>query len=260
MAIMKTGLTADTFERLIYDQGLVYIDYGLGTQRLLGATRGGNKAEVMPEIRKMPFDGAPGDVIGDKRKTGGSYKLTVNVVEHVTDNIVMAIPGSSYTSNATHDIITDSTQIADGDYLTNVTLILEKSKTSTVYMIKFSNCLVLSGYTIDGKEKDEAVNTLEFTAHYAVTDLDTAPFEISNPFETGTGYWTLTYLPGTNGSLLVPAGFGTTQIIADGEDGYPVYAVADSGYTFSQWSDTNTDNPRTDLAVSADLSVTAEYV
>lgn len=259
---MKTGLNANTFERLIYDSGLVYADYGLGTERVLGATRGGNKAEIMPEIRKMPFDGSPGDVQGDKRRVGGSYKLTVNLVENVTENILMAIPGADSSAGATHDAITLDRQLVNGDYLTNVTLVLEKSGTSELYTVQFSNCLVLSGYTIDGKEKDEAVNTVEFTAHYAVSDLDTAPFAIENPFETGSGFWTLTYNAGTNGTLLSVGDGGdvVTQIVADTTDGQPVYAVADSGYTFNQWSDANTDNPRTDTSVGADITVTAEYV
>lgn len=256
MAIMQTGITADTFERLLYDQGIVYVDYGLGGERLIGATRGGNKLEIIPEIRKMPFDGAPGDVKGDKRKTGVSVKLIVNVAEWATNNILMALAGSESSADATHDIITCDRNIQAGDYFSNVTIILDKSATTQPFKVEISNALALTGLTVDGKEKDEAVNTVEFTGHYATTDLDTEPWEVSNPLEVGTGFYTLTYLAGANGEILG----NSTQIVASGSDGSPVYAAADGGYSFSQWSDTSTDNPRTDTSVSADITVTASFV
>lgn len=70
----------------------------------------------------------------------------------------------------------------------------------------------------------------------------------------GTVY-TLTYAAGENGSIIGP----TTQTIASGEDGAAVYAAADSLYQFSAWSDASTDNPRTDTAVGADVTVTATF-
>jgi len=67
--------------------------------------------------------------------------------------------------------------------------------------------------------------------------------------------YTLTYLAGDNGSLTGE----TTQVVAQGEDGSPVTAVPEEGYVFSQWSDGRTDNPRTDINVSADITVTAHF-
>ena len=66
---------------------------------------------------------------------------------------------------------------------------------------------------------------------------------------------TLTYAAGAHGSIS-----GTSpQTVADGEDGTPVEAIADTGYHFVQWSDGSTANPRTDTAVTADVSVTADF-
>ena len=36
-------------------------------------------------------------------------------------------------------------------------------------------------------------------------------------------------------------------------------AVPDAGYEFVDWSDSSTDNPRTDSNVTADISVTANF-
>jgi len=71
------------------------------------------------------------------------------------------------------------------------------------------------------------------------------------PIET----FTLTYTAGTDGSL---TGM-TTQTVNHGDDGTPVTAVPDTGYHFTDWSDGSTDNPRTDLNVTTDISVTANF-
>ena len=49
------------------------------------------------------------------------------------------------------------------------------------------------------------------------------------------------------------------QTVKHGYDGSPVKAIAEQGYVFMQWSDGNTENPRTDRNVTCDISVTAEF-
>ena len=70
-----------------------------------------------------------------------------------------------------------------------------------------------------------------------------------------TTTFTLTYLAGDHGTL---AG-ETEQVVDQGTDGTPVEAVPDTGYSFVQWSDGGTDNPRTELNVASDLTVTASF-
>ena len=65
----------------------------------------------------------------------------------------------------------------------------------------------------------------------------------------------LEYAAGPGGSL---AG-ATSQVVAYGGDGAPVTATADPGYHFVNWSDASTANPRTDVNVTADVSVTASF-
>ncbi|MEI8241598.1 MAG: InlB B-repeat-containing protein, partial [Actinomycetota bacterium] len=66
---------------------------------------------------------------------------------------------------------------------------------------------------------------------------------------------TLTYSAGANGSIS-----GTTpQTVAYGADGVEVTAVPDSGYHFVNWSDGVLTASRTDLAVTTDITVTANF-
>ena len=67
--------------------------------------------------------------------------------------------------------------------------------------------------------------------------------------------YTLLYLAGANGSLI-----GTTiQTVNYWANGTAVTAVPDPGYTFVQWDDGPIDNPRTDINVTGDITVSASF-
>lgn len=65
----------------------------------------------------------------------------------------------------------------------------------------------------------------------------------------------LTYTASTGGSITGDA----TQTVDLGGDGTQVTAVADASFSFVQWSDGVLTSARTDLAVTDDISVTAEF-
>ncbi len=67
--------------------------------------------------------------------------------------------------------------------------------------------------------------------------------------------YTLTYTANSNGSIGGP----TPQTVNHGSNGSAVTAVADSGYHFTQWSDTSVANPRADSNVTASLAVAASF-
>ncbi|MDQ8190112.1 LamG-like jellyroll fold domain-containing protein [Roseibacillus persicicus] len=66
----------------------------------------------------------------------------------------------------------------------------------------------------------------------------------------------LTYSAGPGGSL---SGV-TSQTVDHTTNGCPVTAIPDLNFTFVDWSDGSTENPRTDLFLTGDLSVTANFV
>jgi hypothetical protein len=72
----------------------------------------------------------------------------------------------------------------------------------------------------------------------------------------GVSTVTVTYLAGANGSIIGNA----EQTILSGGDTTAVFAAADGGFVFDEWSDTSTDNPRNDTNVTGDLTVTASFV
>ena len=86
------------------------------------------------------------------------------------------------------------------------------------------------------------------------TDLNvTADINVTANFAIDT--YTLTYTAGANGSIT-----GTSpQTIDHGDNGSAVTAVAAANYSFVDWSDGSTDNPRTDLSITDDITVTANF-
>jgi hypothetical protein len=75
------------------------------------------------------------------------------------------------------------------------------------------------------------------------------------PAVVGETQCRLTYTAGPGGSI---AG-ALAQSVDYGTNGTAVAATPDNGYHFAQWSDGKTANPRTDVGVTADMNVTANF-
>ncbi len=74
-------------------------------------------------------------------------------------------------------------------------------------------------------------------------------------FMCGAIHYMLSYSAGAHGSITGD----TSQTVLGGSDGTAVTAVPDSGYEFEDWSDSSTENPRTDTDVSGNITVTANF-
>jgi hypothetical protein len=91
---IKSGITADTPDRIIIDAGAVYLNYGLTNQRLLGATRGGNEFNLNRVTKNIEADGLKGAVKGMKRVTEVNPQITANLIELSVENLIAAIAGA----------------------------------------------------------------------------------------------------------------------------------------------------------------------
>lgn len=91
---IKTGITSSTPDRIIIDAGAVYLNYGLGNQRLLGATRGGNEFNLNRVTKNIEADGLKGAVKGMKRVTEVNPQITANLLELSVENLIAAIAGA----------------------------------------------------------------------------------------------------------------------------------------------------------------------
>lgn len=92
---VRSGISSKTPERILIDAGAVYLDYGLGTQRLLGATRGGNEFNLNRVARNIEIDGPKGPVKGLERVTEVGPQITANLIELSIENLIAAIAGAN---------------------------------------------------------------------------------------------------------------------------------------------------------------------
>ena len=106
----------------------------------------------------------------------------------------MALATGSYTatkspSNATsnnYNKIVASNEIADSNYIDNITWIGTLSGSALPVIIVLKNALCTNGLTLTTADKSEGVVSLTLTGHYDPAYLDNPPFEIYYPILSTT--------------------------------------------------------------------------
>jgi hypothetical protein len=182
------SVTSKTIKNLILDAGVVYVDYGLATERILGATSGGNQFVVEREIREIEVDGVKGKVKGLRRIITENAMMTVNLKEMGTENIKLALSGSTSSSvlgsdglTKTHDEIRSSGKVADADYKDNIAIVAKISGTDKPIVCIIENALSDGNFEIGVEDKNEAVVPVQFSAHYDPADINKVPYAIRYP-------------------------------------------------------------------------------
>lgn len=98
------------------------------------------------------------------------------------------------------------------------------------------------GYMEESRQETNVTENMDLTANFEADEEEVVTY-------------TLTYTAGEGGSIEGDL----EQTVEEGGNGTEVTAVPDDGYEFINWSDTSTDNPRTDANVTDDISVTANF-
>jgi len=179
--VTQHGITSNTVERFLLDEGAVYLDYGEGTEQLLGATRGGNRFEIEQDIREMPVAGAKGPVKGGRRVIRAVARIVANMVELTTDSLIQALPGADSSSITSYDSIERDREIALTDYLVNVAILGTVSGSANPAIFLITLPIGAGNLTLGLTWGDEAVQELTFEASYDPAALDTEPWEIRWP-------------------------------------------------------------------------------
>lgn len=112
-------------------------------------------------------------------------------------------------------------------------------------IIYYFKMLVLGGSTALGTGTDVITNTRTIQPQPG-TFLTVYP---ENMF-------TVTFVAGANGTLIGE----TSQRVVAGGATTAVYANPNTGYQFTEWSDSTTTNPKTVTNVTADMTLTASFV
>lgn len=185
----KTGVTANTPKNIMFGAGTIHKGLKYTTNKwnfeetIVGATSGGSKLSIVPEITNVEVDGALVKTKGLTVKTGETASMEINFIE-LTQNIIKAATiGAAGTSEdvANYDVIESKANIAEGDYWDNIAFVGKTLDGKNIIAI-LDNALCTSGFEQEGKNKEGAIGKYTFECHAELTgDLDTLPWHIYYP-------------------------------------------------------------------------------
>lgn len=191
-----TGVTANTAKHLQLDAGAFFKNFDPATDtfasaasKLIGATAGGGSFAAVPTIRRIEVDGLKSATKGYEALDEWQVTLTANVKELTVAALELALATGSHTAVKSpstaeannYEKIVAANDIADTDYTTNVTWVGRLSGSQIPIIIVVKNALATNGLTLTTADKSEGVVAMTLTGHYAVSDLESPPFEIYYP-------------------------------------------------------------------------------
>lgn len=152
-------------------------------EKVLGATNGGNKLSIVPEITPIEVDGAVVEIKGLNQKTGESGTLEVNLAQHTVESLKRAIVGKEVESLVPgYNQIQTKSLIELSDYLDNIAYVGSMTDGTEIIVI-MENAICSSGLEMDTKNKETSVVKTVFksTADFKSGVYDTLPIYIFYP-------------------------------------------------------------------------------
>ena len=188
-----SGITANTPKHLQLDAGCFFKNYDPATDtpataaaKLIGATSGGGSFSAVPTIRQIEIDGKRGAVKGLETIDDWVVTMTANMKEITADVLKLALAtgaSSAYTATAStgYTKVVASSELADANYINNITWVGRISGSQNPIIIVIKNALATNGLTLTVADKAEGVIPVTLTGHYSLSDMETPPFEIYYP-------------------------------------------------------------------------------
>ncbi len=187
----KTGVSAKTPENILFGAGTIHknLKYSTNTwnfdESIIGATSGGSKLSITPEVTTVELDGALVKAKGLDVKTGETATMEINFAELNKDILKVATMGKAGTSvDNNYDVIESKESIEEGDYFENIAFVGKTLDGRNVIVI-LDNALCTSGMELEGKNKEAGVIALTFESYAALdSSLDKLPWHIYYPVAT----------------------------------------------------------------------------
>ena len=188
----KCGVTQNTPKNLMLGAGTIHkgLKYTDGTgwnfvESCIGATSGGNKLTITPELLDVDVDGATVKVAELTLKVGETATLEINMVEITPELVATAVIGKIGTSDAKDfDLVQSKAQIEAGDYFENISFVGTRQDGVPIIVI-LPNALCTNGLELDNKKKDKTVMKLTFECYQKIGEnLNVLPWKIYYPTQT----------------------------------------------------------------------------
>lgn len=176
---MARNITQAQIEAVVLDAAVLFVDYGLGTQREIGVTKGGVEFKVTESIRGIEFDGRRGRTKGLDRvdEINAYLKATTLVLSNA--NILVSLGAATEAAGVIKNTLGGTIPVAN--YFTNVTAFGVCNKTNTYKKITLKNAVGSTGdTTIATADKSEAGLTLQFDACWNPLDYTVSLYEVTD--------------------------------------------------------------------------------
>lgn len=189
----SSGVTTKTPGNIPFGAGTIHKGLSFDTETkkwnfadsLVGATSGGSKFEIKPEVMQVEVDGAWVAVEELDVKTGETANMEINFIELTPDIIKASVIGQAGDSKIEgYSLIESKSKIEKGDYWENIAFV-GKTLTGTPIIVIMDNALCTSGLSIEGKNKEAGVGKYTFRCSQTIEgDLTVLPYHIYYPTPT----------------------------------------------------------------------------
>lgn len=186
--LKSSGITQNTPKNILLGAGTLHKGLTLEggkwnfDESCIGATMGGTKLSIVPEIKNIEVDGANVKVKGLTVKVGETATIETNMVELTKDWMKMSVIGQDGVSAFEgYDVIESKRQFEDGDYIENFAYVGKYIDGRPVIII-FDYALCSTGLEVEGKNKENGVFKATFECYAALSsEADILPYHIYTP-------------------------------------------------------------------------------
>lgn len=189
MAYAKSGVTSNTKKNIAFGAGVYAQNLPWGTvpteeevkAGLVGATNGGGKVTIAPNVIPLELDGMLVAVRGMEQKSGETAEMETNMAEISTDFLARAVIGTaSETEDGLFDVIDSKSKIEDGDYYTGWGYIGQMLD-GRALMVIFKNARCTDGLELEAKNGEQVTVPMKVACYSDVAegdDLEKLPYRI----------------------------------------------------------------------------------
>ena len=187
--LKSSGITNDTPENIMFGAGTIHKGLKFEGSKwnfeesLIGATQGGSKLSIVPEVTNIEVDGALVKVKGLTKKIGETATMEINLLELTPDilkDVTIGNVASSEEFTGYYEI-TSKANIEANDYVENIAFVGKKLDGTPIIVI-LPNALCTTGLELEGKNKENGVIKATFECYAELTgNHETLPWKILYP-------------------------------------------------------------------------------
>ncbi len=166
---MLRVFTENEVKKIQIDEGIVVLNLGLETEKILGPTRGGVEVTITPEIRDIEFDGRRGKTAGMQVKDGEDATVKVISLCCSQESLLYALPNAKLSEDKKTIEQGDFGLIGQEQYIQTIDVITQMLD-KTYKTLKFYLGLHEGAFSYKAVSKAENEHNLEIIPHYSIDD------------------------------------------------------------------------------------------